>query len=362
MTLRGAISGFGEVAARGHLAGWRAVPDVQIIAVHDPIAARRHEAINLIKHIRVYDDLELMLDGEKLDFVDIASPPGFHLEAARVALEAGAHALVEKPMCLDQATWAVLHAAAQKAGRVLMCVHNWKHAPAYRRAQELIASGRLGTLTSSTLDRLRTGPAGAAGSAGSGGGRWRLDARSGGGILIDHGWHVSYLMQWLMGGERPLSVAAELGYVPSSNVDDFASLRIDFPGGGRAEARLSWRADRRATSAVFNGTEADLAIDGNRLTLTPAGGAGEGGWRSPGRRAEIEDHSVADADDDSYHPSWFAGMAAEFVNALGEGPQGPTTVANWAEIDAALGLMLAARESASRNGARVAVDRLRHMS
>src|SRR5262249_18800276 len=136
--LRGAISGFGEVAARGHLAGWQAMPEVQIVAVHDPLAARRPEAINLIKRIPVYDDLDLMLDGEKLDFVDIASPPSFHPAAVRAALHAGAHVLVEKPLCLDRAAWAGLRASAEATGRTMMCVHNWKHAPAYRRAWRLI--------------------------------------------------------------------------------------------------------------------------------------------------------------------------------------------------------------------------------
>src|SRR5689334_17686527 len=100
--LRGAISGFGEVAARAHLAGWASRSDLAIVAVHDPIAARRHAAINLIRNIRVYDDLELMLDGEKLDFVDIASPPAFHAAAAQLVLRAGVHVLIEKPLCLER--------------------------------------------------------------------------------------------------------------------------------------------------------------------------------------------------------------------------------------------------------------------
>src|SRR5271156_5887263 len=139
--LRGAISGFGEVAAQAHLVGWRSRPEVNIVAIHDPVSERRHHAMRLIPNIRVYDDLELMLDGERLDFVDIASPPAYHDVAARAALAAGAHVLVEKPLCLDRDTFAELRAHASKGRRILMCVHNWKHAPAYRRARELIAAG-----------------------------------------------------------------------------------------------------------------------------------------------------------------------------------------------------------------------------
>ena len=200
MMLRGAISGFGEVAAQAHLAGWRTRPEVNIVAIHDPVSERRDHAMRLIQNIRVYDDLELMLDGERLDFVDVASPPAYHAATARMALAAGAHVLVEKPLCLAADEFESLRAAASSRGRVLMCVHNWKYAATYRLAHDLIGAGRLGEIRYVALDRLRTAPAGFGIGAS---GRWRLGAASGGGILVDHGWHVFYLMRWLMGGAGP---------------------------------------------------------------------------------------------------------------------------------------------------------------
>jgi predicted dehydrogenase len=337
--LRGAISGFGEVAARAHLVGWKAHPDVQIVAIHDPVAARRHAAINLIKNIRVYDDLDLMLDGEKLDFLDIASPPAYHAATASRAVEAGAHVLIEKPLCLERKVLVELVHMAAQASRVLMCVHNWKHAPAYRRAHELVASGRLGAVTRLSLDRLRDGPAGQGSSAG--GERWRRDAQSGGGILIDHGWHVFYLMQWLMDAP-PLTVAAELGYQPGSNVDDFARVRIDFAS-GTADAHLSWRAAKRATTARIDGAEGLLSIDGTRLELRT-------------RDGNLEDCSVADVPDDSYHPSWFAGMAAEFVRAIEQRFGGPAMAENIAEAENAVAVIEAARKSSQLGGSRVSIN------
>src|SRR5215470_11810324 len=134
MKLRGAISGFGEVAAKAHLAGWRTRETVDLGVIHDPIAERRHEAIRLIKNVRVYDDLELMLDGEAPDFIDVASPPMHHATAVGAALKTGAHVLVEKPLCLALDEFYELEAVAREADRILMCVHNWKHAPPYRAA------------------------------------------------------------------------------------------------------------------------------------------------------------------------------------------------------------------------------------
>ena len=121
---------------------------------------------------------------------------------------AGAHVLCEKPLCLDLAEFDELTKLASQRGRILMCVHNWKHAPAFAVARHAIASGRLGALAFINIDRMRTEPAGGGGRRESAE-RWRLDPKTGGGILIDHGWHAFYLMQWLM-GDSPLSVSAFL--------------------------------------------------------------------------------------------------------------------------------------------------------
>jgi len=340
MALRGAISGFGEVAAQAHIAGWRTRPGVNIVAIHDPAAARRHHAINLLKNIRVYDDLELMLDGEALDFVDIASPPAFHAPTARAALEAGANVLVEKPLCLGAAEFDELTALAARKSRVLMSVHNWKHAPAYRRAHEIVRSGLLGEVRYVALIRLRTEAAGGGGSAGIGGERWRLDARTGGGILIDHGWHVFYLMQWLMGGVAPSAVAARLGFTDPGTVDDLADVRVDFPWGAIGYAHLSWRAPVRRTSAALYGSKGILEVEGDRVLLTE-------------RSGKTTDYSVTDAADDSYHSAWFAGVAEDFERGVIEGPDAAETRENRAEARAALAMIIGARESAAAGGSAV---------
>ena len=337
--MRGAISGFGEVAARAHIPGWRTRANVSIAAIHDPAAARRHQAINLVKNARVYDDLELMLDGEALDFVDIASPPAFHADAAAMALAAGAHVLIEKPLCLDLETFDRLAASASAKSRLLMCVHNWKQAPAFQRARELLSEGRIGELREVVVARLRTAPAGAGGSAGVSGERWRLDAATGGGILIDHGWHVFYLMQWLIGAS-PESVAAQLDCPAGGSVDEAARISISFGDGRIGEVELSWHAPMRRTSTMLVGTAGRLEIDDNRVLLTD-------------RTGRAEDLSVSGAPDDSYHPAWFGGVAGEFERAFAEGANGPICRGNQVEARSALAIIEAARESSARRGAAI---------
>ncbi len=284
----------------------------------------------------MYDDLELMLDGEAPDFVDVASPPGMHHQAALAALGAGAHVIVEKPLALSLGEFDELAALAAEKGRVLMCVHNWKYAPSYAVARRAIETGRLGAIRFVSIDRLRTEPAGAGGS----GGKWRASAASGGGILIDHGWHVFYLMYWLLGGEKPVSVSARLESPAGVEVDDVADVRISFENGAFSRAHLSWRAPVRRTSALIYGERACIEIEGDRVTLTD-------------RSGKVEDLSEADIADDSYHSAWFGGVAGEFERAVAEGTNSAVARHNLAEGRVALMLIDAARKSSSNNGASI---------
>ena len=335
MKLRGAISGFGEVAARGHLPGWLTSDGISIVAIHEPIAERRQVAMRMLKSARIYDDLGLMLDGEALDFIDISSPPAFHATTIRAALEAGAHVLCEKPLCLDLGEFDELTRLAAARSRILMCVHNWKHAPAFEVARLALASGRLGALRFISIDRLRTEPAGGAG-------KWRSEAASGGGILIDHGWHTFYLAQWLM-GDAPLSVSAALSHQEGSGLDDLVDIRVLFPNDRLARVHLSWRAPVRRTSTVLHGDKAILEIEGDRVILTERSGS-------------IEDLSVRGAPDDSYHSTWFGKVAEDFERAIAAGATSAAASKNLLEARAALNLIVAARESAASGGSAIRLD------
>jgi hypothetical protein len=161
--------------------------------------------------------------------------------------------------------------------------------------------------------RLRNQPAGGQDTLTTGGERWRLDAKTGGGILVDHGWHVFYLAHWLMGGAMPIGISAHLGSSPSGKAEDTADLRIEFPRNRIAHAHLSWQS-------------------GN-----------------------VEDHAMADSPDDSYHPMWLAGVAAEFEQAVIRGPESPALRENHKEVRAATALIAGARASAAKGGGRVAL-------
>ncbi|MFI5366989.1 MAG: Gfo/Idh/MocA family protein, partial [Candidatus Binatia bacterium] len=108
---RGAIIGFGNVAAHGHVPGWRDHADFEIVAVADPDPARRALAAELIPAVRLYASGDELLQHERLDFVDIATPPTTHGLWIIAAANAGVHVLCEKPLTTLWSEYAALRAA-----------------------------------------------------------------------------------------------------------------------------------------------------------------------------------------------------------------------------------------------------------
>ena len=96
--LKGAFIGFGNVAANGHLPGWRTRNDVRIVAATDAAASRREAFLAACPDGRWYDTVDDLLAGEELDFVDICAPPGSHAALIERALDEGLHVLSEKPL------------------------------------------------------------------------------------------------------------------------------------------------------------------------------------------------------------------------------------------------------------------------
>ena len=76
---------------------------------------------------RIASSLEEVLDD--VDAVIIATNPGTHTEVASIALEAGKHVLVEKPMALSAADCRLLGGLARANGVVLMAGHTFRFSP-----------------------------------------------------------------------------------------------------------------------------------------------------------------------------------------------------------------------------------------
>lgn len=298
--LRGAIIGFGKMAEKGHLPGWRRFKEVSIAAVCDPSVERRSLAETLLPGARTYARWEDLYEKESLDFVDICTPPPFHAAAILAALEQGLNVLCEKPLVSTRTEFRKVCDLAQRKNRILYPVHNWKHAPVLERALQWIGEGLLGQVLYSQFHTLRTRPA-------SGLTDWRGQKREagGGGILLDHGWHGIYVLLGFH-GERPLEVSAWMDpRLGTGRAEHTTHLELYFPRGA-ASLFLTWSAPKRHNSARIYGEKGLITIEDDRIGLQTA----------DGRIARARFSSPLS--EGSHHPDWTARLLVEFLDALGD--------------------------------------------
>jgi predicted dehydrogenase len=288
---RGAIIGFGAVAANGHLPAYATFTGAQIVAVVDRTEARRQAARESIPGVTTFETTAELAAGPKIDFVDICTPPALHGESIRIALGHGWDVLCEKPLLLELGEIEEVRSRAHESERAVVPVHNWKYAPIIRRATDALQCGAIGKLREIQIETLRIEDCAAVDPNHP---NWRREpALSGGGILMDHGWHAIYLARhWF--GEDPTGIDAEL-HRASIGIEDEATLRLQFPS-GRAEIFLTWRADRRANRMRLSGDQGQIAVDDDRLKIG---------------HEEIPFESALSAG--SHHADWFAAMLPDVM-------------------------------------------------
>ncbi len=87
-----------------------------------------------------------MLEVQKLDVVDICTPPGNHRELCLEALNAGVNVMVEKPFTISVADADVVINAARQKHLALHVLRNQSYLPIYLKAKEILRSGEIGEL------------------------------------------------------------------------------------------------------------------------------------------------------------------------------------------------------------------------
>ena len=222
------IIGFGRIGAE-HSTWLSHTKTIRVVAVADPTSARRRLAEE--RGLRTVERVETLLEDRTIDAVLVATPTAMHFEHVSMALSAGKHVMVEKPMAMDFPQARALADTAANARRVLSVFHNRRWDPDYLAVRAAVASGTLGKLINveSRLGQFAScvGPAAKEYRPG-----WRNEGTFGGGGLYDWGSHFIDQLWRLLWPARPLRVFAQLrGNVWSSDCDDFARVLIDFDHG-----------------------------------------------------------------------------------------------------------------------------------
>ena len=263
----GLIGGGGIADAQ--IRGYRAYADVikvtAVADVMDQTARRRAAELDAVAYL---DFRQMILEAD-LDAVDICLPHYLHAEAIIAAAEAGKHILCEKPLCLTVQEADRVRLAIEAAGVTLMCAHNQLFLPPVAKAKELLDQGILGTVyevhtTDSFYNDFDPQNMG-----------WRAAAAtSGGGELIDTGYHPTYLMLHLAGGS-PVEATALLSRhrLRFMEGEDSAQVLVRFDNGVVGHLVTSWAYDPPPGTEKLSvvGERGSLLSDGRSLVVTLRG-------------------------------------------------------------------------------------------
>ena len=134
---------------RDHLAGFQALPGVEVTAICDvddeviASAGSRFDESGW-KRPRTFKDMRHLLEDSEVDAVSFATPNHWHAVGAIWACQAGKHVYVEKPASHNLREGRRIVEAARRHGSVVQVGHQIRSSIAARAAIDFLASGQLG--------------------------------------------------------------------------------------------------------------------------------------------------------------------------------------------------------------------------
>lgn len=191
----------------------------ELVACADIDAARAEQFAAQFGYADSFGNAAEMLDEADIEAVIVATTHDQLQPAAMQAVEAGRHALVEKPMALTAEAGRALVEAARKADVRLMCGYTLRFLPERQEMRRLLDEGAVGEVTHVLSGQL----------IGAMGG-WLGDRSRGGGPLYYVGSHALDFLLW-MADEPVTEVFAQINWAEDRKVETDASIAIRFGNG-----------------------------------------------------------------------------------------------------------------------------------
>jgi UDP-N-acetyl-2-amino-2-deoxyglucuronate dehydrogenase len=189
--LRAGVIGLG--VGERHVASYRAIPGVDVVAVCDLDPARLAEVADRYDVPGRHTDYRGVTEDPGIDVVSICSYDDVHVEHAVSALRNGKHVMVEKPVALDDDEADRLVAAHAESGCLLTSNLILRASPRFRELRDAVARGDYGDVfylegdyVHQILWKLTEG--------------WRGRMRTYS-VVYGGGIHLIDLMRWILGQE-----------------------------------------------------------------------------------------------------------------------------------------------------------------
>ncbi len=210
-----------------------ALPGVSLVAAHDRDESRA-AALAGPRGGTSYPVLADLLSDEAVDVVYVALPHHLLASTATLALMAGKHALVEKPMALDEPAIASLRQLAYERQLRLGVFFELREAGPFRAARRLIESGAIGDISAVRIRTIIDKPmaywqSGPRGTVPDGWRSRRADA--GGGVVLMNSIHQLDVVRYLTGLSFVRALAETATLTAAVEVEDCAAAVLRLSNG-----------------------------------------------------------------------------------------------------------------------------------
>ena len=222
--IRTAIVGFGSVAEKMHAPLIDVCPDLDLVAV---VERNFNRCEQKYPKVQTYRSLESLLEQDGADLIVITTPNEFHFPMAKMALNAGKHVVVDKPVTIYSHEAEELQQLAKDNNLICSVFHNRRFDGDFLTLQEILKQDLLGRIVylESHFDRFRPQVSE----------NWREKDVPGNGITYDLGSHL--IDQVVLAFGAPKSIFADIRKQRTHAVaDDYFDITLDF---GDKKARVT---------------------------------------------------------------------------------------------------------------------------
>jgi len=199
--LKVGIIGLGRMGML-HLMNCLQIDGVKVVAAAD----RSKKLLKKAKSIgvnRLYMDYhDLLNHSSDMDAVVISLPNFLHFESIQLALKAGLNVFVEKPMANTVKECREIVKLVERSGRKFTVGHSMRFIDAVEKMKERVDEGFIGNLEVATIEEVINGPFAHPRVPAPVSDWWFDPKKSGGGALLDIGYHMIDLFRFFVGDSK----------------------------------------------------------------------------------------------------------------------------------------------------------------
>jgi predicted dehydrogenase len=235
--IRVGVIGLGKMGML-HLMTCSKINGVKVVAVADSSkhALKKAESTGVKTLYSDYHDL--LKHSSDIDAVITSLPNFLHFESIQLALEAGLNVFAEKPMANTVEECREIVKLVQNSGRKFMVGHCMRFVDAVEKMKKDLDKGSIGNLEVGTIEEVVNGPFADSREPSPVSDWWFDPKKSGGGALLDIGYHMIDLFRFFAGDSTV--VFSSLDYKFSLPVEDGAIVILRSGSSAKGIINIGW--------------------------------------------------------------------------------------------------------------------------